>query len=82
MGTKLTYECPARRHYFGFDKLKNWANLTDGEPNYDPIFVSYFYTTNVRYINVTCTKDRWVNVMFRQGCQKREEFTLEEISFK
>ena len=51
MGTKLTYECPARRHYFGFDVINTWTNVGNS-------FVSYFWTTNVRYINVTCTKDR------------------------
>ena len=44
-GTRIEYECTGRRYFFDYP-----FNET----------LSYYYTTNINYINVTCTKEGWV----------------------
>jgi hypothetical protein len=41
--TALEYSCPQRLHFFDY-------------PVADP-FVSFYYTTNINRVNVTCNKD-------------------------
>ena len=44
-GTRIEYQCTGRRYFFDYP-----FNET----------LSYYYTTNINYINVTCTKEGWV----------------------
>ena len=40
MGTSIEYYCPDRLHYFDYP--------------FDEPFVSFYYTTNINYVNVSC----------------------------
>ena len=42
-GTSIEFECPDRLHYFDY-------------PVEQP-FVSFYYTTNINYVNVSCNQD-------------------------
>ena len=42
-GTSIEFECPDRLHYFDYPV--------------DQPFISFYYTTNINYVNVSCNQD-------------------------
>ncbi len=61
--TIIEYFCPDRLHYFDYPVGNN--------------FISFFYTTNINYINITCNADSLWEV---QGDEGLDEFVCNDMN--